>query len=126
MAVTAQPLYFTLPSAGSISTPNRWVTVDTAGRGTLVSAATINILGALINKPTAQDQAMEIQFSGVAEIEAGAAIDETMAVYSNSQGFGLGFAAPGAGTAIGGICVKAASGSGAIAQVLLQPFKTPA
>lgn len=123
MAVTAQPLYFTLPAAGSISTLNRLVTVDTAGRGTLVSSATISILGVLYNKPTAQDQAMEIQFAGVAEVEASALIDEGHWVYSNSQGFGAGDAAPESGTAYAGVCVKGASGSGALAQVLLMPMK---
>ena len=83
-------------------------------------------LGVLLNKPNAQGTEAEVAIEGSdVKLVAAAAINEGELVLASAGG--MGTPGPSGGTAVGttwvvGICTQAASGSGAIAGVLLRPF----
>lgn len=90
-----------------------------------VAAGTVpSVVGILMNKPAAGAGA-EVAINGIAKLEAGATLNEGEYVQAAAGGRGIPLDAGGTAYVVG-VCVQAASGSGAIAGVLIQPQKVVA
>lgn len=83
-------------------------------------------IGVLLNKPAAAGAGAEVAVAGSdVKLEAGAALNEGDLVVAVTGGRGSAVASGGTAYIIG-VCTQAASGSGAIAGVLVMPSKVVA
>lgn len=115
-------------AAGADYSTSQFRIVGIASDGQIdpLSDGTSAPIGILMNKPKAAGAGAEVAVVGSdVKLEAGAVLDEGNLVVAVAGG--RGSAGPAGGTAVGttwvvGVCTQAASGSGAIAGVLVQPF----
>lgn len=114
-------------AAGQDLSNNQFMAVGMSSDGQIdpVENGTANnpgLLGILQNKPSAAGQEAEVAIGGVSKMVAGAQIDEGAWVTVVAGGRGSPVANGGTAYVVG-VCVQAASGSGAIAGVLVMPQK---
>ena len=121
MAVNRKVCSVTFPASGDLSHGQfRAVVINSSGQVALAAGGGTPLVGVLMNKPAATGRAAEVAIPGSeVKIEAGTAIVPGEMLVSNANGQVL---PKGSGTAfILGIATQAASGSGAIAGVLVNP-----
>ncbi len=102
----------------------RVVSMNTSGEVNTQADGNAPPLGILLNKPAAQGAGAEVAIEGSdIKLEAGAAINEGELVVAVTGGRGSAIGGTASGTTwVVGICTQAASGSGAIAGVLVRPY----
>lgn len=126
MAVQEKPICISFPAGADLSS-NQFRIMGVASDGQIDAetdggADNPGIVGILQNKPTAAGQGAEVAVFGVSKFEAGAACDEGSYITPVAGGRGSPVAAGGSAYVVG-LCVQAASGSGVIGAVLVNPQK---
>ena len=109
----------TVPAAADLSAYQyRFITLNTAGRGTVAGAAE-QVLGVLQNKPSGQDRAARVRISGISLFYYGASVTAGDMIASGEQGAGT--TTTTAGIKIGGLALFTVGGSGDISSMLVRP-----
>lgn len=106
----------TLEAGSDLSaTPHRFVKVASDGQ---IDLATLDAVaeGVLMDKPAAAGRAARVQISGIAKVEAGAAVTRGGQVVADANGKAIDI---GANTNPRGVALDAASAAGEIIRVLL-------
>lgn len=115
MSYNAVKTDITLPASGDLSAEQyRGVVIDSNGEAA-VAGADAKVAGILQNNPEAQGEASVVQYKGIAQCVADAAIAAGVRVYTDASG---NVSATGTNNPVGTV-VEAASGAGSIVPVLL-------
>jgi len=115
MAFNAVKTDITLPASGDLSAEQfRGVVVDSSGEAA-VAGADVKVAGILQNNPDTAGRACTVQYKGIAQCRADAAIAAGVRVFTDASG---DVSATGTNNPVG-TTLEAASGAGSIFAVLL-------